>query len=180
MSDDLTITGQMPAKHRSRTDLHRSRSGSRPSSPRGRNRSADSGLDMDRSLMDTSRTSLDTGLGSMDTSVSSISSSMFVSSINLSPVKEAGEPANSPLRQSELSGESDLSPMSTNSELCFGDITTTDTVIKVSVPLADRSTRGCVAKSLFAEDRTGEGRVEDELNENNVELEVRLNNQSFK
>ena len=66
--------------------------------------------------------------GSMDSSISSshsMSSSFLTSSINLSPVKEAKEP-NSPTRGSTAFMESP--------EYGFASITTSDTVIKVTLP----------------------------------------------
>merc|ERR1740119_40238 len=121
----------------------------------------------------------------MDTSVSSISSSMFVSSVNLSPVKEAGE---SPLRITELS--SPTHRFEDSPEICLGDISTTDTVIKVSVPLLNTNHRSRnVAKSLFPGGVDGHHQQDndvvlrsDVVNGNGVApgLDVRLpNNQSL-
>jgi len=182
-SEDLTITAHLPYKHRRSSEYNRSRTGS---PARTRKRSIDYGVEMDKSsLMDKSTSSVDTGLGSMDTSVSSISSSMFVSSVNLSPVKEAGE---SPLRITELS--SPTHRFEDSPEICLGDISTTDTVIKVSVPVLNTNHRsGNVAKSLFPGGVDGHHQQDndvvlrsDVVNENGVApgLDVRLpNNQSL-
>ena len=107
-SDDLTITAT--ANHRRRRSDEVVEAGAATA------------------LMEASRTSLDTGIASMDSSVSSLSSSLYVSSINLSPVKEeAREP---PCCSPNGGGQSD-------EEICVGDIAMTDTVIKVSVPAAE-------------------------------------------
>ena len=85
------------------------------------------------------------GSEALDTSFTSSmnSSSIFTSSINLSPVKEAREPG-SPMV---------LSP---ESPMVFGDITTTDTVIKVVLPGQQPRRNPSLARGLFQAVETSE------------------------
>ena len=175
-SEDLTLSAPNPPR-----SLRRSRSTSgrdtSPILPGSRRRSTDLGANPS---LETSVCSTDTGVGSMDSSVSSVSSCFLTSSINLSPVREAREPPQSPVFQPPAS------PMSTSAtpvspEIRFGDISTTDTVIKISVPAEGRFGRNGVAKALFgaAEEKLAAEAEEDRINENNVVLDVRLTEQSF-
>jgi len=139
-SDDVTITSALPP---TRSGLkNRSRSGSFSRSCSGSLSPAVRDLpfkfpncnnqETAANFMNTSGYSEESGFldyeGSMDSSISSshsMSSSFLTSSINLSPVKEAKEP-NSPTRGSTAFMESP--------EYGFASITTSDTVIKVTLP----------------------------------------------
>ena len=97
--------------------------------------------------------------GPMETS-SINSSCLFTSSINLSPVKEArDEPAvssSSPtMKQAASLSSSPVSGGFLSPSIRFGDITTTDTVIKISVPVDHMSRRdsgaAAVHRQLFQE-----------------------------
>ena len=186
-SDDLTITGSRPfisRRSRSRSNSISKLSDSIQQSHEYTARlqklsiSAESGvldtdsMDSSRTSMDSSRSSLDTGISSMDTSVSSVTSSIFVSSINLSPVKEAKEPPLTPphLHYSSPMSTSTNSPLSP--EIMFGKTTSTKTVIKLTQTVSPSETRRHVAKTLFSQEGD-QLNVEDELNENIV-LEVRV------
>jgi hypothetical protein len=96
----------------------------------------------------------------MESSTSSSSGCLFSSTVNLSPVKEAKEELlaavpNTPVKLSPpglTTATTHLSP-----EIRFGDITTTDTVIKISVPVTAQGARGVVQddvarRRLFPED----------------------------
>eukprot|EP00092_Neocalanus_flemingeri_P009408 GFUD01010122.1.p1 GENE.GFUD01010122.1~~GFUD01010122.1.p1 ORF type:complete len:412 (+),score=77.76 GFUD01010122.1:375-1610(+) len=80
--------------------------------------------------------------GSMDSSICSMSSSIFTSSVNLSPVKEAKEP------QSPI--ETTQSPLGLP-EYGIGPITCSDTVIKVTLPISQdlKPNNKAVSKGLF-------------------------------
>lgn len=135
-SDDLTISASRPrSKSRSRSKdltgcvLHRSASMDSNSERSWLDLPAETGVSMD--------TSVDTGISSMNSSMcSNTSSSVFVSSVNLSPVKEAGEPPTSPAHASPNS------PL-----IVLGDISTTETVIKVNIPVT--SEQKLAPRALF-------------------------------
>lgn len=179
-SDDVTISAQPnprqgPDQYRS----SRSRSNSRPRDLSPRNIDLKNGAFRMRNIsvcsepgipeceenpMNTSSSSLDTGIGSMDSSMCSVSSSgLFTSSVNLSPVKEAGEPPTSPMMTSPLSPKS---PDTSYPEITIGDISTTNTVIKVVVPEHTSEIRNrTAAKQLFSS-------RDDHLNDNSVVMNV--------
>ena len=145
-SDDLTISAPRPrSKSRSRSKdlagsvLQRSVSLESDSERGWLELPAETGVSMD--------TSVDTGISSMNSSVcSNISSSLFVSSVNLSPVKEAGEPPTSPAHSTPHSSSS--SPL-----IVLGDISTTETVIKVNIPVT--SEQRLAPRALFNIDAVG-------------------------
>ena len=190
LSDDITITGAKPFKPRWSRSRSNSISRSSDLNPvhhqqlyeyttRSRNLSisAESGIldtesmDSSRSSMDLSRCSTDTGISSMDTSVSSVTSSLFVSSINLSPVKEAKEPPMTPPHLLYSSPMSTSSPSPLSPEIIFGKETSAGTVIKLTqAPHQPSETRRHLAKTLFSKD-VDHLPAEHELNDNMV-LEV--------
>jgi len=159
-SDDVTITGALPPtrsglNNRSRsTSFSRCCSGSLSPTVRDLPLKFPNGNNQETAVMNTSGYSEESGFldyeGSMDSSISSshsMNNSFFTSSINLSPVKEAKEP-NSPTKGSIAFMESP--------EYGFGSITTSDTVIKVTLPTTEdsRSKPKRLPRGLFLD--TGE------------------------
>ena len=139
-SDDVTITAPLVRKQRSRSRSRESllTTSKTTTPPSGLPRStsldwleAETGEGGSSLSMDSS---VDTGISSMNSSVcSTASSSLFVSGINLSPVKEAGEPPTSPAHSTPTPASSATNSPS-SPEMILGNISTTDTVIKVSLP----------------------------------------------
>jgi len=129
-SDEVTL------KSASNMKLNTTNAG-RISRSRSRDRcSLDSSCEMSSSMYSSVVDS--SGISSMNSSMmSSCGSSILVSSINLSPVKEAAQEITSPSRSCAASPNTPYN----NMEISIGNIRTTDTVIKVQLPHQNSSNK---------------------------------------